>query len=208
MAPLPAVERSKFKNEIIDMLIHNESPRDIEKWLISKGEKYRISHVSLNNYKRNHIDVKGKAKKKLDERRKKEAARSKKNRIKDKVGKAADEEVEIEEKINNVVTDVTDAVDFLSGVVKTSKSFKDKLDINVKPDFKKETLLQVEKHKLNVVKAGIPAAKGVIEFHKDEPESPTFVINLDSKKERLKKIEDSYEYSGSGKDSTRSKSDS
>lgn len=60
-----------------------------------------------------------------------------------------------------------------------------------------------EKHEL-----ALKAAKQKSDYLKNEPEAPTFIFGLDSKKERLKRIEGNNEYNGPREDSTRDKSDS
>lgn len=56
MAPRSAVERSEHRNEIDDLLLNGQSPRNVSEYLKKEyGES--ISHTAINNYKKKHLNV-------------------------------------------------------------------------------------------------------------------------------------------------------
>lgn len=198
MPPTPAVDLSPYRDEIITKLLEGVSPRRVEQWLVDTyGEEYKISHTSLNNYKKNKIDIIGKAKKKVQQREKKA--------VKEKV-KAIEKEPETDAKIEKVVSNVADGIEFLQDHINEAKDIE--LNPNVSLDLDKETALDREKYKLNIKKSAVRSVKVLNEIYKDEPESPTFIFGLDSKKERLKRIEGNNEYNCPRENSTTDEPDS
>ena len=66
------IETSPHYNEIVDMLVAGHSGRRVSEHLLNEyGE--RISHVSLNNFKKKNLNVKAAVREKLIEEQKKEA---------------------------------------------------------------------------------------------------------------------------------------
>ena len=179
MASLPAVEKSPFKDEIIHKLINGVSPRDVEKWLVSKGKEYKISHTALNNYRNNHIDLVGKAKKKVEKRKAKKQIQ---NKIYDAVNNEADIIEEIETKANNLA----DGIEALQKNVRTKKKIKVNTDIEI--DLEKETPMQREKFRHDVKKSMNDDIKLLHEIYKDNPENPDININFVNKSEDLSKM--------------------
>lgn len=180
MPPTPAVDLSPYRDEIITKLLEGVSPRRVEQWLVDKyGEEYKISHTSLNNYKKNKIDIVGKAKKKVQQREKKA--------VKEKV-KAIEKEPETDAKIEKVVSNVADGIEFLQDHINEAKDIE--LNPNVSLDLDKETALDREKYKLNIKKSAVQSVKVLNEIYKDEPEPPkvnVFVNQIAKNKEDLDK---------------------
>ncbi len=180
MPPTPAVDLSPYRDEIITKLLEGVSPRRVEQWLVDTyGEEYKISHTSLNNYKRNKIDIIGKAKKKVQQREKKA--------VKEKV-KAIEKEPETDAKIEKVVSNVADGIEFLQDHINEAKDIE--LNPNVSLDLDKETALDREKYKLNIKKSAVRSVKVLNEIYKDEPEPPkvnVFVNQIAKNKEDLDK---------------------
>ena len=174
-----SVETSPHRREIEEMLREGKKPDFIVTWLKNMGVS--ISRSAIYRYKKDKFNIKAEAVKKYNDEKSKE-------------------------RLDDASDEYKEGMNFLYKVVKTAA--KVKLDLNVKPDFQKETQLNIENHKLNIIKAGIQATKGISEILEDESDSPTFIFNLDSKKERLKRIEGTNDYSNSQKNSTRNKSDS
>lgn len=56
MAPRSAVERSEHRNEIDDLLLNGQSPRNVSEYLKTKYNE-SISHTAINNYKKKHLNV-------------------------------------------------------------------------------------------------------------------------------------------------------
>ena len=162
MPPKPAVDKSPHRSEIIDKLLAGESGRSISKWLKNEHGEI-ISHVSISNYKKNTLDIVGKAKEKIERRKKIVKAV-------DKEVEAIDKETETNSIIENTVNKTVGCINFLNNVVKTSTKANTKLNLEVAPKWDEETELDVEKHKLNVIKMGVPAARAVLDFYKDEPD--------------------------------------
>lgn len=171
MPPKPAVDKSPYRAEIIKKLLAGESGRSVEKWLIdTHGEKAKISHVSITNYKNNNLDITGKAKKKIEERKKKEVTRK-------KIAKAVDKEVEIDDEIEEAVDNIVTGIDFLNEVIKDANNVKLNHNVSIDPD--KETPLKREAHKLNIINTGIRASDVIAKILKDEPEPPDVnIFNL------------------------------
>lgn len=56
MPPKSAVERSKHRNEIDDLLLNGNSPRFVAAYLKNEYNE-SISHTAINNYKKKHLNV-------------------------------------------------------------------------------------------------------------------------------------------------------
>lgn len=183
MPPLPAVDKSPHREEIIERLLRGESARSISKWLKDNFNE-SIDHSNISRYKSNHLDVVGKAKKKIEKRKKKEITKK-------KLDKAVDKEVAINDKVDDAVDKVVTGIDFLDNVIQTAN--KVNLESDPSYDFEKETPLKKEAHKLNMINTGIKAADVKSKIMRDEPEPPTvniFVDKIAKNKDDLDKSKD------------------
>lgn len=183
MPPLPAVDKSPHREKIIERLLRGESARSISKWLKDNFNE-SIDHSNISRYKSKHLDVVGKAKKKIEKRKKKESTRK-------KIAKAVDKEVAINDKVDEAVDNLVTGIDFLDNVIKTANEVD--LDSDPSYDFEKETPLKKEAHKLNMINTGIKAADVKAKIMRDEPEPPTvnvFVDEIAKNKDDLDKSKD------------------
>ena len=88
MPPKSKVESSIHYNEIVDLLLAGNSGRYVSDYLLNEYNE-KISYVALNNYKKNKLNIKAAAKKKIMEKEK--------NRlIKENAKKAATKEAKAE----------------------------------------------------------------------------------------------------------------
>ena len=71
MAKKSKIETSPHYNEIVDLLVAGYSPRYVSDYLSDEYNE-KISHTSLNNYRRNNLNVKAAVKQKIIEEQKKE----------------------------------------------------------------------------------------------------------------------------------------
>ena len=69
MARKSKVETSSHYNEIVELLVAGYSPRYVSNYLDDEYNE-KISHVALNNYKKNNLNVKAAVKKKIIEKEK------------------------------------------------------------------------------------------------------------------------------------------
>lgn len=167
MQPKTAIHKSKHKDEIDDMLLSGVSARKVSEYL-SETYNEKISNVSISNYNNKYLNVLDKAKKK-HQRKKQQEYR--------KISKVVDEKVNTIEKVDNVSDEVANALDILHSKGITLL----KVNLNstkLKPD-ENTTELDIEKHRLNEVKAGSQLIKVYSDIMKDEPETPDVnVFNL------------------------------
>ena len=92
MARKSKVETSPHYNEIVELLVAGYSPRHVSNQLEDKYNE-KISHVALNNYKKNNLNVKAAVKKKIIEKEKEK----KQKHIADTVGKKVESELQAQE---------------------------------------------------------------------------------------------------------------
>ena len=83
MPPKSAVERSKHRDEIDDLLLEGKSPRFVSAWLENTYNEH-ISHTAINNYRKNKLNVPKEVaieyKKKRDNEKKQEKKSSQKKK--------------------------------------------------------------------------------------------------------------------------------
>ena len=92
MARKSKVETSSHYNEIVELLVAGYSPRYVSNYLDDEYNE-KISHVALNNYKKNNLNVKAAVKKKIIEKEKEKKQKS----IDDAVGKKVESELQAQE---------------------------------------------------------------------------------------------------------------
>lgn len=69
MPPKSKIEQSSHYNEIVDLLLAGNSGRYVSDYLLNEYNE-KISYVALNNYKKNKLNIKAAAKKKILEKEK------------------------------------------------------------------------------------------------------------------------------------------
>lgn len=92
MARKSKVETSSHYNEIVELLVAGYSARYVSNYLENEYNE-KISHVALNNYKKNNLNVKAAVKKKIIEKEKEKKQKS----IDDAVGKKVESELQAQE---------------------------------------------------------------------------------------------------------------
>ena len=88
MARKSKVETSSHYNEIVELLVAGYSARYVSNYLDDEYNE-KISHVALNNYKKNNLNVKAAVKKKIIEKEKEKKQKS--------IDDAVDKKVESEQ---------------------------------------------------------------------------------------------------------------
>lgn len=138
MPPKSAVERSKHRDEIDDLLLEGKSPRFVSAWLKDSYNEH-ISHTAINNYRKNKLNVTEEAAKVYHERRQKE--------------KKADEKTDKKKqrKVRKVVSDL----EKLDVIIEDSYNIK--IDIERLEKDLDSDQVQVEKLKLQQRKQAIEA---------------------------------------------------
>ena len=203
MPPKSKVEKSPHFNEILDMIEKSISPRHISDYLKNEYNE-SISHTAINNF------VKKIRSKTASEYQRQQKAKEKKKKV--KFDEVVDKEVANKETIDEVIKKGVSDINALDNIIVLA----DKIDLD-------PSKIQVEYgpqggvivSEFDVLKAHALVANLVIkatkvrsDILKDEPESPTFIFGLDSKKERLKRIEGNNEYNCPRENSTTDESDS
>ena len=69
------IESSPHYNEIVDLLLVGQTPRYVSDYLLNEYNE-KISHVALSKFKKNKLNVKAEAKKKIIEKEKKKILKS------------------------------------------------------------------------------------------------------------------------------------
>ena len=180
MPPKTAVERSDNRDIIDDLLLEGKSPRFVSDYIKNELNE-NISHTAINNYRKNKLNVKKEMAIKYHEK----VSKEKKEK---KVAKGLSDL----DRLDNFISECDDV----------------KLDTDSLHPDDITSSLDIEKHKLSIKKSGVHAIKIKNDVLKDNPDPPTFIFNLDSKKERLKRIEGTNDYSNPQKNSARNKPDS
>lgn len=102
MPPKSAVERSKHRNEIDDLLLEGKSPRFVSAYLKNQYNEH-ISHTAINNYRKNKLNV---PKEVAIEYKKRKAAEEKQAKIsKKKKEKAVNKTLSDLEKLDYIIED-------------------------------------------------------------------------------------------------------
>lgn len=156
MALKSAVELSEHRPEIDRLLEEGKSPRFISDWLknLPKDENpEKISHVSINNYKKKKFNIKKEATRKYNEKQSKK-----------RLDKASDK----------VVGDL----DALDEIIDEGRKLKLAID-KIQPDPEAGvSYLDVEKLKINAKRLVIQAAKAKHDITKDEP-TPVVIVGVE-----------------------------
>ena len=87
------IESSPHYNEIVDLLLVGQTPRYVSDYLLNEYNE-KISHVALSKFKKNKLNVKAEAKKKIIEKEKKKILKSKK--VPEAITREAKAEISIE----------------------------------------------------------------------------------------------------------------
>jgi len=180
MPPKPAIDKSPHRNEIINKLLDGESSRSVSEWLKNTYNE-TISHTAINKYNKTHLDIIGKAKKKVEERK----ARKK---LENKEYSKVSNEVNIEKKVDDTNNALADGIGLLQKNVKDKSKIVVNTDVNI--DLEKETPLQREKFKHTVKHSANDDIRLLNEIYKGDPEPPVihvYVEQIAKNKEGLEK---------------------
>lgn len=152
MPPKSAVERSERRPEIDKLLKEGKTPRFISTWLKElKDNPESISHVAINNYRKNKFNIKKEAAIKYNEKKSKEL---------------------LDEASDEVVNDL----DALDEIIEEGRNLK--LDLNRLTPDERTSELDIEKAKIQGKNLVIRAAKAKHDILKDEP-TPLLVVPVE-----------------------------
>ena len=150
MARKSKVETSPHYNEIVELLVAGYSARYVSNYLDDEYNE-KISHVALNNYKKNNLNVKAAVKKKIIEKEKEKKQKS----IDDAVGKKVESELQAQETFEIAADYRFKDIQKLDDLISQAEDIKIDLDIrdeNYNP-YKEQSL------RLKMKKLGLEAIK-------------------------------------------------
>ena len=178
MPPKSKIELSPHFNEIVDLLLAGNSGRYVSDYLLNEyGEK--ISHTSLNKYKRNKLNVKAAAKKQIIEKEKQKLIKKNKKR---EVTKEAKKELSIEASAAPITKNYGRAEDFLNAT-NDIDLISELNEYKKSPDYDEvkylDLLVKVEKIRLDYMK-----------YQSDLFEENTLDVNVNSNFDDLFNEED------------------
>lgn len=171
------VESSPHFKEIVDLLLSGFSGRYVSDYLDTHYDE-SISHVSLNNYKKNNLNVKAGVRKKLMEREN-EKKRKQKQQVDKVTTEIAEQEIAKQESYNNVVDLNVKNFDKIQDLVEIS----DKIDLlGALQDYRYSNDFDSEKYVeliIKIKKLGLDANKQIMDMF-DDNEFNVNINNLDN----------------------------
>lgn len=184
MPPKSKVELSPHYNEIVDLLLSGNSGRYVSDYLLNEYDE-KISYVALNNYKKNKLNVKSAAKKKLIEKEKKKIINEKvktNEKFKESITREAEAEISLEAATQPVIKNYERSDKFLE-LTEDIDLVKEINDYKKSPDFDEakflDLLIKVFKLRLDNMK-----------FQSDLFEENTLDVNVNNASEDLYSDED------------------
>lgn len=168
------IEASPHFNEIVDLLLSGFSGRYVSDYLDDHYDE-SISHVSLNKYKKNNLNVKAGVRKKIMEREKQRKKKEKQEQSakltksqRDKItSEIAEQEINKQESYNDVVDFNVKNFDKIQNLVELS----DKIDLlDALEDYKNSNDFDPEKYIeliIKIKKLGLDANKQIMDMFDD-----------------------------------------
>ena len=153
MARKSKVETSSHYNEIVELLVAGYSARYVSNYLDDKYNE-KISHVALNNYKKNNLNVKAAVKKKIIEKEKEKKQKS----IDDAVGKKVESELQAQETFEIAADYRFRDIQKLDDLISQAEAIN--IDLDKRPwDEEKYDPYKEQNLKLKMKKLGLDAIK-------------------------------------------------
>ncbi|KZX17632.1 hypothetical protein [Methanobrevibacter filiformis] len=177
MPPKPAIEMSIHRNEIIELLLNGASSRYVSDYLLNKYNE-KISKTSINNYKKNHLNITGKATEKYIEKKSKEKSKKK------IVNNAIKKEISAIEKIDETVNKVVTGIELLDAIIEDAMNIT--LNTNDLYSDERTKQLDIERHKLAIKNSAVNAVKVKSDILKSDEVNVS--VNVKSKLESSQKI--------------------
>lgn len=162
MAPKSKVEKSEHFNEIVDLLLSGFSGRYVSDYLLNEYDE-KISHVAINKYKKNNLNVNAEVKKKLIKEEKKKLQKKKKSDTKQAVSKELIKDESISAAANIKYKDVK----ILDDLITDAKNIKLNLDGFITDEVPHDPYKE-EKLKMDYKKLGLQAIKVKHDILKDD----------------------------------------
>lgn len=164
------IEASPHFNEIVDLLLSGFSGRYVSDYLDTQYDE-SISHVSLNKYKKNNLNVKAGVRKKIMERKKQkkqeQSAKLTKSQRDKVTNEIAEQEINKQESYNNVVDFNVKNFDKIQNLVELS----DRIDLlGALQDYKYSNDFDSEKYVeliIKIKKLGLDANKQIMGMFDD-----------------------------------------
>lgn len=176
------IEASPHFNEIVDLLLSGFSGRYVSDYLDDHYDE-SISHVSLNKYKKNNLNVKAGVRKKIMERKKQkkqeQSAKLTKSQRDKVTNEIAEQEINKQETYNNVVDFNVKNFDKIQNLVELS----DRIDLlGALQDYKYSNDFDSEKYVeliIKIKKIGLDANKQIMGMF-DDNEFNVNINNIDN----------------------------
>ena len=180
MPPKSKIELSPHFNEIVDLLLAGNSGRYVSDYLLNEYNE-KISHTALNKYKRNKLNVKAAAKKKIIDKEKEELVKNNPT-FKKEITKEAKKELSMEASAAPITKNYGRAEDFLNAtndidLIQELKEYKKSPNYDESKYL--DLLVKVEKIRLDYMK-----------YQSDLFEENTLDVNVNSNFDDLFNEED------------------
>ena len=160
MARKSKIETSSHYNEIVDLLVAGYSGRYVSDYLDNKYNE-KISHVSLNKYKKEKLNVKAAVKQKIIEKEKEKAKKEYQKKVnessKKSIEKEADKEIQAQESFE-IATDYRfKDIQKLDDLISQAESVK--VDLAIHPGDEKYDPYKEQGLRIKMKKLGLEAMK-------------------------------------------------
>lgn len=183
MARKSKVETSPHYNEIVELLVAGYSGRYVSDYLQNEYNE-KISHVALNKYKKNNLNVKAAVKQKILEKEKEK----KQKPINNAVQKEADKEIQAQETFELAADYRFKDIQKLDDLISQAEAIN--LDLDEQPyDPERHDLYKEQRNKIKLKELGLKAVKLKYELL-DEDE-----LNVNVQNENVIGLADSIEKS-------------
>ncbi len=193
MPPKNKVISSPHRDEIDKLLLEGESSRNVSDYLENQYNEI-ISYGTINNYRKDHLNVTQEAKKIYTKRKLKESKKKSKSksRVDRKAQKSVEKKSKLAEKRSRSRVDKK-AQKLVGNIEELDSIIAEMNEVNLEID---ETLsgedidpIKLLQFKLRCKELEIKAIKIKYDILKDDDSSPVINVNINEKLDRLKRIE-------------------
>lgn len=155
------VETSPHYKEIVELLVAGYSGRHVSDYLQNQYDE-KITHTTLNKYKKDNLNVKAEVRKKIlekeKEKKKKESQKKSKEAAKDIIEQEADKEIQAKETLNIAADYRYNDIKKLDDLISQAESINVNLD-NMNPNEEKYDPYKEQNLKINMKKIGLQAMR-------------------------------------------------
>ena len=166
MARKSKVETSSHYNEIVELLVAGYSARYVSNYLEDEYNE-KISHVALNNYKKNNLNVKAAVKKKILEKEKAKKKEKAQEAAKESIENESDKELQAQETFEIAADYRFKDIQKLDDLISQAESIT--IDLDERPwDDDKYDPYKEQRNKLKLKELGLKAIKLKYELMDEE----------------------------------------